>query len=81
MKEILKNYLEIGGAVLMSSHVLDTVQNLCNKFIIMNKGEIVRESSVDEINGSLEEEFFELVNSLNLNEEEEVLEDDDETQD
>lgn len=82
MKEILQKYLEIGGAVLMSSHVLDTVENICNKFIIMNKGEIVKESGVEALSGSLEDEFFDLVNSLNLHEsEEEIAEDDDEAQD
>ena len=82
MKEILKKYLETGGAVLMSSHVLDTVQNLCNRFIIMNKGEIIKQSTPDKLDGSLEEEFFELVNSLKLNEgDEEILEDDDASED
>ena len=82
MKEILRNYLEIGGAVLMSSHVLDTVENVCNRFIIMNKGKVIKESTPDKLDGSLEEEFFELVNSLNLNESDEsITEDSDEKED
>ena len=82
MKEILKEYLADGGAVLMSSHVLDTVENVCNRFIIMNRGEIVKESSPDALDGSLEEEFFELVNSLKLNEsDEELMEEADEKED
>lgn len=81
MKEILKKYLETGGSVIMSSHVLDTVQNLCNRFIILNNGQIVKESYVDELNGSLEEEFIELVSSLNIDTSDEIVEEDDEAQD
>lgn len=81
MKELLSTYLEQGCSVIMSSHVLDTVQNICNKFILMNKGEIIKQSAVDALGGSLEEEFFTLVNSLNLAHEETLEEDDDEAQD
>ena len=81
MKEILQQYREQGGAVIMSSHVLDTVQNICNKFILMNKGEIVLERAIGELDGSLEEEFFELVNSLNVAHEEEIAEEEDEAED
>ena len=81
MKEILQTYLEQGGSVIMSSHVLDTVQNICNKFILMNKGEIIRQSNINTLDGSLEDEFFELVNSLNIAHEEEITEDEDEAED
>lgn len=81
MKEILHNYLETGGSVIMSSHVLDTVQNICNKFILMNGGEIIKQSAIDEIGGSLEDEFFNLVNALNIAHEEELPEDEDEAED
>ena len=73
MKEILKNYLSDGGAVIMSSHVLDTVQSICNRFILMNKGKIIKESLVEEVGGNLEEEFFKLVTSLKLDEHDEVI--------
>ena len=86
MKEILNKYLENGGSVIMSSHVLDTVQNICNTFILMNKGEIIKQSSLNALDGSLEDEFFNLVNELNIAHEETLEddmpeEDDDEAQD
>ena len=78
MKEILNNYLSDGNAVIMSSHVLDTVQSICNRFILMNKGKLIKESLVEEIGGNLEDEFFNLVTSLNLNESDSISEEDDE---
>lgn len=77
MKAILSEYLSEGGAVIMSSHVLDTVQSICNKFILMNKGKVIKESLVEEASGNLEEEFFELVTSLNLDESGEHLSEED----
>ena len=81
MKEILNKYLADGGSVIMSSHVLDTVQNICKKFILMNKGEIIKESTINALDGSLEDEFFNLVNDLNLAHEETLEEEDDEAED
>lgn len=85
MKTILNDFLKDGGSIIMSSHVLDTVQNLCNKFVIMNRGVIVREDTVSDLGeGSLEDEFFEIVNSLNLDESqplEQTDEDNDEQKD
>ena len=81
MKEILNKYLADGGSVIMSSHVLDTVQNICKKFILMNKGEIIKESTINALDGSLEDEFFNLVNDLNLAHEESLEEEDDEAED
>ena len=88
MKEILNDYLQSGGSVIMSSHVLDTVQNICTTFILMNKGEIIKQSSLNALDGSLEDEFFTLVNALNIaheetldDDEEAFEEDDDEAQD
>ncbi|MBR0414904.1 MAG: ABC transporter ATP-binding protein [Clostridia bacterium] len=81
MKDLLHEYLENGGAVIMSSHVLDTVENICNKFILMNKGEIIKQSTINALDGSLADEFFELVNALNIAHEETIAEDEDEAQD
>ena len=57
------------------------VENICKKFILMNKGEIVKESTINALDGSLEDEFFALVNSLNLAHEESLEEDEDEAED
>ena len=52
----------------------------------MNKGEIIKQSSINALDGSLEDEFFTLVNELNIAHEETLEddmpeEDDDEAQD
>ncbi len=69
MKSILNDFLKNGNAIIMSSHVLDTVENLCNKFVILNKGEIIKKANIKDIEtGSLEDEFFDIVKQLNLDE-------------
>ena len=51
-----------GSAVFLSSHVLDTVEKLCDEVAIIRRGSIVRAGSVDEIRGdeSLEQVFLEI---------------------
>lgn len=58
MNEIASN----GSAIFMSSHVLDTVEKLCDKVAIIQHGKIVREGSIDEIRGdeTLEQVFLEI---------------------
>lgn len=51
-----------GSAVFLSSHVLDTVEKLCDEVAIIRRGSIVRAGSVDEIRGDegLEQVFLEI---------------------
>ena len=51
-----------GGAIFFSSHVLDTVEKLCDEIAIIRHGTIVRIGTVDEVRGdeSLEQVFLEL---------------------
>lgn len=41
----IKNYTEQGGAVLISSHILDMLQNLCTRFVILHHGRCVADYS------------------------------------
>jgi ABC-2 type transport system ATP-binding protein len=55
-----------GKAILYSSHVLELVERLCSKVIVLHRGKVVADASVDELRGvvtnqSLEEVFAQLV--------------------
>ena len=41
--------LMIGKMMLISTHLLDNAQNLCDSLIIMKKGDIVAQGSVEEL--------------------------------
>jgi ABC-2 type transport system ATP-binding protein len=63
IKRILTNYVENGGTVLLSSHVMALVEQLCDSVAVINKGEIVAAGTLDDIKQgkSLEEQFITLV--------------------
>lgn len=61
LKEIIKALKDSGSAVLISTHMLDSVQQLWDEAFVMMKGQIVaslRRSEADEADRSLEEMFF-----------------------
>jgi ABC-2 type transport system ATP-binding protein len=63
IKRMLKHYVERGGTVVFSSHVMATVEELCDSVAIINKGEVVAAGAIDAVcDGlSLEERFIRLV--------------------
>jgi len=63
VKRILTRFVAGGGSVLLSSHVMALVGQLCDTVAVMARGEVVAEGPLDEVRGSrtLEETFVELV--------------------
>ncbi|MDY6051017.1 MAG: ABC transporter ATP-binding protein [Rothia sp. (in: high G+C Gram-positive bacteria)] len=63
IQDILKAYVAGGGTVIISSHVMDLVQRLCDHVAIMNAGRLLASGTVEEVRGgvTLEERFVELV--------------------
>ena len=49
LKEILASHVRRGGAVLMSTHVMELAEKLCTRVGIMSGGKIVSEGSVSEL--------------------------------
>lgn len=62
LRAMLREIASRGAAVFLSSHVLDTVEKLCDEIAIIRRGSIVRAGTVDEIRGdeSLEHVFLEI---------------------
>jgi len=65
-KDILKGLADIGKIIIYSSHILEVVERICTRVIIINKGTIVADDSVQRLRHlmalpSLESIFKELV--------------------
>ena len=65
-KDILKGLADMGKIVIYSSHILEVVERICTRVIIINKGTIVADDSVQRLRHlmalpSLESIFKELV--------------------
>ncbi|RLK61272.1 ABC transporter ATP-binding protein [Actinokineospora cianjurensis] len=63
IKRILNRFVAGGGSVLLSSHVMALVEQLCDTVAVMAKGRVVVEGPLDVVRGgsSLEDTFVELV--------------------
>ena len=63
IQDILRGFVASGGTVVISSHVMDLVQRLCDHVAIMDSGRILAAGTVDEVRAgtSLEERFVQLV--------------------
>lgn len=58
LKDIFLKLKDEGKTVIISTHILDSVENYWDKAFILSKGELKAEMSSDEGNQSLEELFF-----------------------
>lgn len=64
IKNIMKEFVENGGAIFFSTHVLEVAEKLCNKVAIIKNGEIVSSGTMTEIkkDKTLENVFLESEN-------------------
>jgi ABC-2 type transport system ATP-binding protein len=63
IRDMLKEYVQRGSTVFLTSHVLDVVEKLCTHVGIIAKGKLVEQASLEEIRqgSSLEQRFLEKV--------------------
>ncbi|NLX09608.1 MAG: ABC transporter ATP-binding protein [Chloroflexi bacterium] len=63
VRVILQRYVAAGGTVILSSHVMALVEQICDHVAIIARGRIVAAGPLDEVRGgdSLEDRFVELV--------------------
>lgn len=63
--DVLQHYRSSGGTIMFSSHVMDTVERLCDHVAIVADGQVVRAGAVDELtsagNVRLEDIFIDAV--------------------
>lgn len=63
IRDILSGYVASGGTVIVSSHVMDLVQRMCDHVAVVAGGNLLAAGTVDEVRAgeSLEERFVQLV--------------------
>ncbi|MFC8191739.1 ABC transporter ATP-binding protein [Cellulomonas sp. NPDC057328] len=63
IREILARYVAGGGTVVVSSHVMDLVQRMCDHVAVIAGGHVLAAGTVDEVRAgrSLEDRFVDLV--------------------
>lgn len=67
IRDILNSYVASGGTVIVSSHVMDLVQRMCDHVAVIAGGNVLAAGTVDEVRGnkSLEDTFVDLVGGRN----------------
>ncbi|WP_454972217.1 ABC transporter ATP-binding protein [Corynebacterium propinquum] len=68
IREILQAYVASSGTVIMSSHVMETVEALCDHVAVIGKNQLLADGTLDEVRAgsSLSERFVELVGGRHL---------------
>ena len=63
IRGILAEYVATGGTVIVSSHVMDLVERMCDHVAVLATGRVLAAGTVDEVRAgmSLEDRFVELV--------------------
>ena len=70
LKKLLKRLRDEGSAILISTHILEVATDLCDRFAIMNEGDVVGSGTLDELlklqpdAKSLEEVFLGLTGGI-----------------
>lgn len=73
LKELVRELAAQGKTIFYCSHVLEVVERVCHRVVILNRGKIIADGSVEELKtltkqGSLEEVFSELTSTGDLTE-------------
>lgn len=65
IKTILRGFVAGGGSIVLSSHVMALVEQLCDHVGVIDKGRVAAAGTLDEVRGTatLEDRFVELVGS------------------
>jgi ABC-2 type transport system ATP-binding protein len=70
IRDILAGFVRGGGTVIVSSHVMDLVQRMCDHVAVITSGRVVAAGTVDDVRGAstLEDRFVELVGGRRVGE-------------
>jgi ABC-2 type transport system ATP-binding protein len=61
IKKLIQNLAAEGKTIFYCSHILDVVENLCERVVIINDGIIVADGSVDQLKNMTERSSLEAV--------------------
>jgi len=73
LKEVFMDLKALGKSLLISTHMLDTAQNLCDRVLVMKSGKLIAEGTIDDLRkrvqaaqeSTLEELFLEITSDEN----------------
>ena len=70
IRDILRTYVQGGGTVVVSSHVMDLVERMCDHVAVISAGRVLAAGSVDDVRAgsTLEDRFVELVGGRRVGE-------------
>lgn len=70
IRQILRSFVAGGGTVVLSSHVMELVEELCSHVAIIARGEILADGTLEEVRsgGSLVQRFMDLVGASEVEE-------------
>lgn len=70
IRRILQDFTSRGGTVILSSHVMATVQQLCTHVAVINHGQVLASGTTEEVAAgmSLDERFAQLVGGVHTSE-------------
>lgn len=65
IREILRGFVSAGGTVVLSSHVMELVESLCDRVAVIAEGRLLASGTLDEVRAgaSLQQRFLDLVGS------------------
>ncbi|MFJ6537588.1 ABC transporter ATP-binding protein [Paenarthrobacter sp. NPDC091711] len=68
LTSILRRFTSTGGSVIISSHVMSLVEELCDRVAIIVRGKVVADGTLEDVRSgqTLEERFVDLVGSTEL---------------
>jgi ABC-2 type transport system ATP-binding protein len=63
IRSILRNYVHGGGTVVLSSHVMELVESLCDELAVVAQGHVLVSGTLDEVKAgsTLQQRFLDLV--------------------
>jgi len=61
IRNLLRAIANRGVTVLLTSHILSLVDRVADKVILINQGKVVLDSAIEDLPGTLEDLYFELV--------------------
>jgi ABC-2 type transport system ATP-binding protein len=70
LKKLLRRLRDEGSAILISTHILEVAAHLCDRFLIMNEGDVVGRGTLTELQSlfpdatNLEEIFLSLTGGI-----------------
>ena len=70
IRQILQDFTSRGGTVILSSHVMATVQQLCTHVAVINHGQVLASGTTEEVAAgmSLDERFAQLIGGVHTSE-------------